>query len=1161
MNELKIHLSMKYLYTTLSMLGITFLSWTVFSQVQNFSFSGVPQNFVVPPCVNQVTITANGAQGGCPNGGAGTQVVHTISVCPGDVIQVNVGGQGGQNQAGYNGGGAGGGASTFANFACGGGGSTNISLNGNPIIIAAGGGGQGGGNTDAQGGAGGCDFGSSGISPFGQGGGGATTTSAGVGGPPWIASGFPGGNATMGQGGDGANDPCFNLGPGGGGGGGLFGGGGGGSDCFGSGSLGGGGGGGGSSLVPNGANCTGGVNFGEGSAVLSWAVNNTPPTGTAPANLVVSCPLDVPFANINSVVPNPGVCGSLPTVTFMGDAYAGSCPLIITRTYRLTNSCGLITDLVQTITINDQAAPSGLAPAPVSVACFSQVPTPNTSSVTNLQDNCGTPTVQFLNDSQSGACPVTILRTYRISDACGNFTDVVQNITVNDNVAPTGLAPVGLSVACINAIPAPNTNSVTNLADNCGTPTVAFLADNQVGTCPTTVTRTYRITDNCGNFTDVTQTILVNDVVLPTGTAPATITVTCITNVPTPNVDLVTNLADNCGVPSVVFLSDSQSGTCPTTITRTYRITDACGNFSDVTQSIVVNDNVVPTGNAPAAVTVSCVAQVPAPNINSVTNTGDNCGGGVVVVHLGDQSSGTCPTVITRTYRITDVCGNFTDVTQSITVNDNIPPTAVGPAAISVFCVTDVPAPNTALVTSVSDNCGSTNVAFVSDVSNNNSCNGEIITRTYSVTDACGNTTLLTQLITITAIPPSPSFTFSNPTTCGGSDGTISISGLTSGVNYGIAFNNQAPTNYTANAAGIIVIGNLGTGSYNNFVVTNVACPSCPFNAQNSILLFTPPLPTISAGQNQAVCIGEQVTLTAFNPDGAIISWNLGVQDGVAFTPALGSTTYTVTADLNDCIATSQVTVIVHPLPNIGAGVDTELCTGTSFVLNGTGGVSYVWSDGFVNGQSLTPALGVHVYSVVGTDANGCQNSADVTVTVVDFPNISFTANPLQVEPNVTIDFTNTSEPGTTNFVWNFGNGLLSSNASQVTNSYQAPGLYDVTLIGDLNGCPNSASGQILVTNYGPPQITVPNVFSPNEDGVNDVWAFISLTKTASLNLEIINRWGNLVFESSDLNATWNGKDVTGSDLAEGVYFYKYLVVGLNGLTYEGHGNITLVRK
>jgi hypothetical protein len=52
-----------------------------------------------------------------------------------------------------------------------------------------------------------------------------------------------------------------------------------------------------------------------------------------------------------------------------------------------------------------------------------------------------------------------------------------------------------------------------------------------------------------------------------------------------------------------------------------------------------------------------------------------------------------------------------------------------------------------------------------------------------------------------------------------------------------------------------------------------------------------------------------------------------------------------------------------------------------------------------------------------------------------------------------------------------------------------------------------------------------------------------------------------LVFESNDLNATWNGKDVTGSDLAEGVYFYKYLVVGLNGLTYEGHGSITLVRK
>lgn len=1136
-------------------------SLLVNAQVQNFSFTGAPQSFTVPPCVNQVTIVANGAQGGCPNGGAGAQVTHTISVCPGDVIQVNVGGQGGQNQAGYNGGGVGGTANMVDNFACGGGGSTNISLNGSPIIIAAGGGGQGGGNTNAQGGTGGCDFGGGGISPFGQGGGGATSTSEGMGGPPWIASGFPGGNGQQGQGGTGATDPCFDLGPGGGGGGGLFGGGGGGSDCFGSGSLGGGGGGGGSSLVPNGGNCVAGSNFGNGSATISWSASNIPPSGTAPASITVNCPLDVPFANINSVVVNPGLCGSIPVVTFLGDSYAGSCPLIITRTYRLTNSCGLITDLVQTITINDQIPPIGTAPAPISVACFSQVPLPNTSLVTNLFDNCGTPSVIFLNDNQSGTCPVNIIRTYRISDACGNQTDVTQTITVNDNVPPTGIAPPSSTLICIDDLPAPDVNLVTNLADNCGTPTVQFLSDAQAGSCPTVVTRTYRITDDCGNFTDLTQFFEINDNIAPSGTAPVGISVTCIAEVPAPDVSLVTNLQDNCGDPTVIFLSDAQSGTCPTTVTRTYRITDACGNFSDVTQAIVVNDNVPPTGTAPTAITVACISEIPAPNVNLVTNTSDNCGGGVVVTHFGDQSAGTCPIAIVRTYRITDVCGNFTDVFQNITVNDNVPPTATAPANLSVFCVSDVPAPNISAVTNVADNCGNATVAFVSDVSDNNTCNGEIITRTYSVTDDCGNATILTQEITVTAIPPSPNFFGTNPSTCGGTDGTILISGLIDGVNYSVSYNGQQANNFSANSNGQILIENLGAGVYQDFVISNLACLNCPFNAPDVIGLFTPPLPNISAGQNQAICIGGQVTLTAINPDGALISWNQGVEDGVPFTPEIGTTTYTVTANLNDCIATSQVSVTVHPLPNIGAGNDAELCIGSSFVLNGTGGVSYVWEDGYSNGQSVSPPIGVHTYSVVGTDANGCQNTAQVTVTVVDFPNISFTANPLEVEPNQIVTFTNTSAPGTTNFVWNFGNGQLASNAGQVTNSYENPGLYDVTLVGDLNGCPNNASGQILVTNYGPPEIIVPNVFSPNGDGINDVWFFVSLTKAASLELEIVNRWGNLIFESSDLNTTWDGKDLSGSDLAEGVYFYKYVVIGLNGETYEGHGNITLVRK
>src|SRR5690606_23222107 len=111
-------------------------------------------------------------------------------------------------------------------------------------------------------------------------------------------------------------------------------------------------------------------------------------------------------------------------------------------------------------------------------------------------------------------------------------------------------------------------------------------------TCPETITRTYSITDDCGNQTLVTQLITVNDVTAPTASNPVAVNVECIFDVPTADITVVTNEADNCtAVPVVAFVNDVSDGnTCPETITRTYSITDDCGNQTLVTQTIIVND-------------------------------------------------------------------------------------------------------------------------------------------------------------------------------------------------------------------------------------------------------------------------------------------------------------------------------------------------------------------------------------------------------------------------------------------------------------------------------------------------------------------------------------------------------------------------------------------
>jgi len=246
----------KFAKSLIIWLLFTYVLSTTAQTTVTFNYTGAVQSWTIPPCVTSIDVSINGAQGGGTNGGNGSSVTGTIPVTSGQVLQINVGGQGNCPAAGWNGGGVGapGGVAS-----CGGGGSSDIRITPytleNRIVIASGGGGTGGGDSYTAGGIGGCDSGAVGGSSFGTGAGGGTQSAGGNGGDPWFSSGNMGGNGTLGIGGFGASDPCYALGPGGGGGGGYYGGGGGGSDCYSCDPLGGGGGGGGASCTLSGGTC------------------------------------------------------------------------------------------------------------------------------------------------------------------------------------------------------------------------------------------------------------------------------------------------------------------------------------------------------------------------------------------------------------------------------------------------------------------------------------------------------------------------------------------------------------------------------------------------------------------------------------------------------------------------------------------------------------------------------------------------------------------------------------------------------------------------------------------------------------------------------------------------------------------------------------------
>jgi hypothetical protein len=142
-------------------------------------------------------------------------------------------------------------------------------------------------------------------------------------------------------------------------------------------------------------------------------------------------------------------------------------------------------------------------------------------------------------------------------------------------------------------------------------------------------------------------------------------------------------------------------------------------------------------------------------------------------------------------------------------------------------------------------------------------------------------------------------------------------------------------------------------------------------------------LPTVDAGINQTVCAGLSVTL---NGSGASsYTWSNGVVNAVPYIPTI-SQTYTVTGvDANGCSNTDQVQVTVNALPNIYAGNDQSICSGSNITLTAFGGNTYTWNNGITNAVPFS-ANASQTYTVIGVGLNGCSNTDQVNLNVLPLP-------------------------------------------------------------------------------------------------------------------------------------------------------------------------------
>lgn len=557
--------------------------------------------------------------------------------------------------------------------------------------------------------------------------------------------------------------------------------------------------------------------------------------------------------------------------------------------------------------------------------------------------------------------------------------------------------------------------------------------------------------------------------------------------------------------------------------TQTYTVTGTDANGCQNTDQVVVTMNAPPTVNAGPDQSVCPGASVTLSGSGAQSYTWNN---GV--------TNGTAFTpAATTTYTVTgtDAAGCTGTDQVTVTIDPSLNPPVNAGADQSVCPGAQVTLSGSGAATYVWNNGVTNGQAFT--------VNG---TQTYTVTGTAANGCQNTDQVMVTVYSLPGVNAGNDQSVCPGASVTLSGSGATTytwnnGVTNSQAFVPSASQTYT---------------------VTGTDANGCQNTDQVTVSLYT--LPNVNAGADQAVCDGASVTLSG---SGAVsYSWNCGVTNAQAFVP-VNTQTYTMTGtDTHGCQNTDAVTVTVNPLPNVNAGADQTVCAGTAVTLSGSGATTYSWSDGVSNNMAFIPGEGETVYTMVGTDANGCQNTDQVTITVVPQPEAGIaTTSALTGYPGMSVTFENNSQFANA-FVWNFDDGTTLSTTSlgePGTHVFSAPGTYEVMLSASNGLCSDMAELTVIVLPYEPLVIRIPNVFTPDGDGTNDGF-FIEVENGVSMEVTILNRWGNTMAEIHDFNEIWDGKE-HGEEAAEGVYFFKYAITGKDGTTQTGQGFVELIRK
>ncbi len=325
---------------------------------------------------------------------------------------------------------------------------------------------------------------------------------------------------------------------------------------------------------------------------------------------------------------------------------------------------------------------------------------------------------------------------------------------------------------------------------------------------------------------------------------------------------------------------------------------------------------------------------------------------------------------------------------------------------------------------------------------------------------------------------------------------------------------------------------------------------------------------SLQAMNDTTICKGDTVLLRIVS-DGFKYLWspayqvvNPAVKNATVVTQS--NTTYQVTASIGGCTATDRVVVYPVPYPLANAGADTTICYKTVAQLHGgLNGISYNWTpaSSLINATSLNPTARLTAttsYIFYAYDNRGCPKPGKDTVIVTVLSQIHpFAGRDTAVVVNQPLQLHAT---GGSSYLWLPSTGLSANNIADPVAKYNESfdGIKYKLLVYNQAHCVDSAFVGVKVFKSFP-AVFIPNAFSPNGDGRNDLLRPITAGMQALEYFNVYNRWGQLVYSIGINSPGWDG-NLAGKPQDPGIFIWIVKAIDYTGKPYYQKGTVLLLR-